>query len=235
MAINIGEPTEDGASVPVRVLVLEDSQPLLDRFARIIETWPQGQLSGAVSSVAAARRIIETNPIDILVADLNLPDGNGIEAISALRVSQPEAHAVVISVLSDGATVLKAIQAGACGYVLKDDTSIDFINALSMMREGKSPMSAAIARQIIENLQTVTTDVPVQEHLVEESTASLTPREQEVLTAIARGFTYREVADILNISAQTVPVHVRNIYRKLDAGNRSEAVYEATRQGLIEI
>lgn len=230
-----GCPKENRADMSVRVLVLEDSQPLLDRFAHIIENWPQGQLAGAVSSVAAAQRIIETNPIDILVADLNLPDGNGIEAIAALRVSQPDAHAVVISVLSDGATVLKAIQAGACGYVLKDDTSIDFVNALSMVREGKSPMSAAIARQIIENLQMNTTSAPPQEAVTGEPTISLTPREQEVLSAIARGFTYREVADILKISAQTVPVHVRNIYRKLDAGNRSEAVYEATRRGLIEI
>lgn len=218
----------------VRVLILEDSAPLLDRFARIIRDWPQGELVGAAGSLATARRIIETSQIDILVADLNLPDGSGIEAISALRESQPDANAVVISVLSDGATVLKAIQAGACGYVLKDDTSIDFTNALAMVLDGKSPMSPTIARQIIESLQDKNT-LEAADIVPEERAVSLTPREHEVLTAIARGFTYREVADILKISAQTVPVHVRNIYRKLDAGNRSEAVFEAARQGLIRI
>ena len=217
----------------MKFLIIED-EPNLQKLISYFLT-KEDHLTEVAGTFSEAKGKLHNFSYDCIILDLNLPDGNGIEAISALRVSQPEAHAVVISVLSDGATVLKAIQTGACGYVLKDDTSIDFINALSMIREGKSPMSAAIARQIIENLQTVTTDVPVQEHLVEESTASLTPREQEVFTAIARGFTYREVADILNISAQTVPVHVRNIYRKLDAGNRSEAVYEATRQGLIEI
>ena len=217
-----------------RILILEDSPPLLRKFSDIVEGWQGGTLVGAFMSLAEAIHFTQTVPIDILIADLNLPDGSGISAIKALRQSQPQASAVVVSVLSDAATVFEAIQAGATGYILKDDSSIEIIKALELTLEGKSPMSAVIARQIITNIQmTAANETGKVEH--ENTAALLTPREQEVLNAIARGFSYREVADILNMSAQTVPVHVRNIYRKLDAGNRSEAVFEATRQGLIDL
>ncbi|PHP67827.1 DNA-binding response regulator [Zhengella mangrovi] len=214
------------------IILLEDSLPLLRRFARIIETWPHGRVIGAFSSVEQAIAAIGTTKVDILVADLNLPDGSGIDAIHALRSCHPEAHAVVVSVLSEGPTVLEAIKAGASGYILKDDTSFDFIHALEMTLDGKSPMSPTIARQIIESIRGAPD--PAARESADQVKIHLTPRERDVLTAIARGFSCREVSEMLGLSVQTVPVHIRNIYRKLDATNRSEAVFEAQRQGLIQ-
>lgn len=221
---------------PIRVLLLEDSLPLLDRFARIIDEWPRAELVGACETLACARRAITEHRIDILVADINLPDGSGIDAIRMLLNDQPGAQAVVVSVLRDGPRVLEAIKAGATGYVLKDDSSFGIRSALETVADGQSPMSATIARQIVDaihaNPSAGTATVPVARPPVSNL---LSPREREVLTAIARGFTNKEVAALLGISSNTIPVHVRNIYRKLETSNRAEAVYEAQAQGLIDL
>ncbi|MEZ5752170.1 MAG: response regulator transcription factor [Paracoccaceae bacterium] len=221
---------------PIRVLLLEDSVPLLDRFARIVGEWPRADLVGACETLASARQAIATKRVDILVTDINLPDGNGIDAIRMLLKEQPHAQAVVVSVLRDGPRVLEAIKAGATGYVLKDDSSLGIRSVLEIVMEGKSPMSALIARQIVESIrEEPADDAPRQSVTTPAVPNLLSPREREVLTAIARGFTNKEVATLLGISANTIPVHVRNIYRKLDTTNRVEAVYEAQAQGLIDL
>lgn len=217
----------------VRVLLLEDSLPLLDRFARIIADWPRASLVSACDTLACARKAIANHKIDILVADIDLPDGSGIDAIRMLLTEQPDAQAVVVSVLRDGPRVLEAIKAGASGYVLKDDSSYGIRSALEIVLEGKSPMSATIARQIVDSIRTDTAKESEPEKPPIPNL--LSPREREVLTAIARGFTNKEVAKLLGISPNTIPVHVRHIYRKLETTNRVEAVYEAQAQGLISL
>lgn len=139
----------------------------------------------------------------------------------------------MVSVLRDGPRVLEAIKAGASGYVLKDDSSYGIRSALEIVLEGKSPMSATIARQIVESIHM---DTAKQNQPEKPKVPNLlSPREREVLTAIARGFTNKEVAKLLGISPNTIPVHVRNIYRKLETTNRVETVYEAQAQGLIDL
>ena len=217
----------------VRVLLLEDSRPLLDRFARIVDDWPRARLVSACETLECAQQIIRQHEIDILVADIDLPDGSGIEAIRLLQSEQPAAQAVVVSVLRDGPRVLEAIKGGASGYVLKDDSYYGIRSALETVLEGKSPMSATIARQIVDSIRAdPATESEPQKPAVPNL---LSPREREVLTAIARGFTNKEVAKLLGISPNTIPVHVRNIYRKLETTNRVEAVYEAQAQGLIDL
>ena len=160
------------------------------------------------------------------MTDLNLPDGHGIEAIRLLRRLYPDADAMVISVLADDETVLNAIEAGAVGYLLKDADSIELVEAIESLRAGHSPISSSIARILVRRM-----NAPAASH----PGPDLTPRETEILRGIAKGFTYTELAEWLNISRQTVPVHIKNIYRKLAANNRSEAVYEASRRGLIRL
>lgn len=210
----------------IRILLLEDDDPLRERFAGIIESWSGGELVAACATLGEALTVLRKQAVDLLMTDLNLPDGHGIEAIRLLRECHPDADAMVISVLADDETVLEAIEAGAVGYLLKDADSIELVESIEELRAGGSPISSSIARILVRRM-----NAPAPS----SSGPALTPRELEILRGIAKGFTYTELAEWLGISRQTVPVHIKNIYRKLAASNRSEAVYEASRRGLLRL
>lgn len=234
---------EEEARATCRILLIEDDAPVRLRLARIISEWPGGKLIGACGTLGDALQVIDNIPIDLLITDLRLPDGNGMQAIRLLRERQPAAEAMVISVLADDRTVIEAIEAGATGYLLKDSDPIDIVKAIDELLAGRSPISSTIARTIVRRLgardpsaaaaasgATWGSDAPL-----DPGAPSLTPREMDILWGIAKGFTYGELAERLKISKQTVPVHIKHIYRKLQASNRSEAVYEASRRGLIRL
>jgi DNA-binding NarL/FixJ family response regulator len=226
--------SEEMNSSQCRVLLLEDDEPLRDRFARILAAWPGGHLVAACATLRSALEVLERHPIDLLVTDLRLPDGHGTEAIRTLRKLHPEAEAMVISVLADDATVIEAIEAGATGYLLKDADSIELMEAIEELRAGLSPISSSIARIIVRRLGASPQTTPV-DALPVPLAQVLTPRETEILWGIAKGLTYAELAQQLGISRHTVPVHIKNVYRKLEATNRSEAVYNASARGLIRL
>ncbi|MBT3310309.1 MAG: response regulator transcription factor [Gammaproteobacteria bacterium] len=208
------------------ILLLEDNPIIAQRFQQIFEGWQKAGQIISCETLADAVETIQNHPVDLLVADLNLPDGSGVDAISLLSEQQPDAQAIVISALSYRSLVFRAIRAGAVGYLLKDDDSLEIIQACEGVLAGTSPMTASIARMMIDAVQEEETPAKIEN--------PLTPREQEVLSAIARGYTYKEVAKLYEISASTVPVHIRNIYRKLQVNNRAQAAYEAKQQGFIE-
>lgn len=212
----------------VRILVLEDNLAVADRLCRIIESWSHGTLVGNCSCLKDALAIIKSSKIDLLLADIHLGDGSGIRAIEAMAQHQSGGQSVVISALSERPLVFEALQAGATGYILKDDDSLGILEAIEAVLEGKSPISIGIARHMIEIIQFGSAQTSTGSEI-----PALTAREIEILSSIAKGFTNREVAEILGISPQTVPVHIRNIYRKLQASNRTEAAYEARKLGLI--
>jgi DNA-binding NarL/FixJ family response regulator len=224
------EPTKPAAC---RILLVEDDGPVRERLARIVEKWPGGHLVAACGTLGEALRLIADNALDLLITDLNLPDGHGVQAIRLLRERQPGAEAMVISVLADDRTVIEAIEAGATGYLLKDSDPLDIVAAISDLLAGRSPISSTIARTIVRRLGSRGPSSEVDP--AAPPAEPLTPREMDILWGIAKGFTYGELAERLKISKQTVPVHIKNIYRKLQANNRSEAVYEASRRGLIRL
>jgi DNA-binding NarL/FixJ family response regulator len=211
------------------IVLIEDDPPVRERLARIIEDWPDGRLIGACATLAEGLRLIEGHRLDLLITDLKLPDGHGVAAIRAVRARQPDAEAMVISALADDRNVIDAIEAGASGYLLKDSAPMNVIEAITELLAGRSPISSTIARTIVRRLGNRDQPEP------DASAPQLTPREMDILWGIAKGFTYGELADRLRISKQTVPVHIKNIYRKLQANNRSEAVFEASRRGLIRL
>jgi len=216
---------------PLRIVLTEDDGPIRERLARIVREWPEAELCAACPDLAQTLEAIAANKLDLLITDLRLPDGSGIDAIRFLAQNQPEAEAMVISVLADERSVLEAIEAGASGYLLKDADSIDLIEAIRDVMAGRSPISSRIARVLVRRLSE-RGNAPEKGG---ENRPNLTEREMDILWGIAKGFTYSELADQLSISRQTVPVHIRNIYGKLQASNRSEAVFEAARLGLIRL
>ena len=213
-----------------RVLLLEDDEPLRQRFAGILAGWQGGRLVAACGTLAEAMAVLDTQPVDLLITDLGLPDGHGIQAIRRLRALNPRAEAMVISVLADNGSVIPAIEAGATGYLLKDVSPAELVEAVEELLAGGSPISSSIARVLVRRVGKDTAPGP---QAPSSPPVALTPRETDILWGIAKGLTYAEVAEQLGMSRQTVPVHIKNIYRKLQVGNRSEAVFEAMRLGLI--
>jgi DNA-binding NarL/FixJ family response regulator len=166
---------------------------------------------------------------DIALVDLGLPDGSGQDLISELRNADHEVLSVVTTIFDDDRHLFGALRAGAEGYVLKDQSRDDLVEMLAGIHAGRPPLSPSIARKLLSVFQ----DEPEAE--AGPPDAVLTPREREVLTLIAKGYTVARVAEMLGITRNTAAGYVKLIYRKLNISSRAEATLEATRQGLIGI
>lgn len=229
----VGDDASDKAgAAPYRLILTEDDEPVRNRLAALLRGWQGADLVAECGTLEQTFAAIAAHDVDLLITDLKLPDGHGTDAIRSLRTVRPDAEAMVISVLADETTVLDAIEAGASGYLLKDAESIDLIEAINDVMAGRSPISSRIARVLIRRLGM---NNGRDSQPAEPARSLLTAREMDIIWGIAKGFTNAEIAERLGISRQTVPVHIRNIYRKLEASNRSEAVFEASRLGLIRL
>ena len=230
----------------INIAVLEDDLYLQKRFARILKDWDHVQQVFTCSDNAEFLACLENHHIDILLADLDLPDGRGNHSIKAFSTKVDRAITIVISASMDSAIILQAIADGAVGYIHKGDDSPEIIKVIKTAMAGDSPISPSIANKIVATLQSNGNDVPLvgllqnrtgrqpEDHgYANQKAEILSPRELEVLNLISRGLSYSEVASTLSISQTTVPVHIRNIYRKLQSKNRSEAVFEARNLGLL--
>ena len=215
------------------VVILEDNLLLQARMVSILNEAEFCETTSCAATVADCTKLLQTQHADVLLADLHLPDGSGRECIKLFNQINPDGVSIVISALSDGESIVQALEFGAIGYLHKDDTSFQIIDAIKMALNGQSPMSPSIAYALISRIQDASVPAAPQQVVVRSST-TLTKRELEVLNMIAKGLSYSETAKYLDISAQTVPVHIRNIYKKLQATNRAEAVFEARAIGLIE-
>jgi len=219
---------------PHRVLLVEDDGPTRQHLARAVEAHPDLALLGAAATLAEGRGLLAREAPDVLLTDLGLPDGSGIDLIRELRRSAPGAVAMAITALGDERTVISAIEAGASGYLLKDGSVAEVGEALMDLVAGGSPISPGVARYLLRRLQRGTADAPAAP-AQDPAAPHLTEREHEVLSLIAKGFSFPEIAGLLSISAHTVTTHVRHIYEKLEVTSRGSAVYEAVQLGLIRL
>ena len=230
----------------INIAVLEDDLYLQQRFVRIFKDWDYVQQVFTCSDNGEFLACLDSHHIDILLADLDLPDGRGNQSIKAFSTTAATAITIVISSSMDSAVILQAIADGAVGYIHKGDESSEIITVIKTALAGDSPISPSIANKIVATLQNNENDIPhsaislnrtgrqPEDHGDANQKAEiLSPRELEVLNLISRGLSYSEVASTLSISQTTVPVHIRNIYRKLQSKNRSEAVFEARNLGLL--
>lgn len=202
-----------------RILVVEDDATTLGWLLAELSAVPGVQASGC-ASVAEARRWLEQHTPHIVLTDLGLPDGSGIDVIGQALRLHPQCEVLVISIFGDDTHVVAAIEAGAGGYLLKDSSLEQLDEQLQHLRHGGSPLSPQIARTLIRRQR----QHPAPHAAV--PSAALTERELEVLTFIAKGFSYQEGAAMLGVSTNTVRTHVKRIYQKLAVNSRAEAVYE---------
>ncbi len=224
-----------------QVLVVEDDNAMLEFFASSVRNCPELQLAAAVGSVTQAKDWLDQDlPLDVLLTDLGLPDGSGLEVIRYTLQKHPRCEPLVISVFGDEVNVLASIEAGALGYIQKDTTPEDVAKTILQMLDGESPISPMIARRVLMKYRTDAESQRPTQNLASDAGQKLptgktllSPREQEVLTLVARGFTHAEIANLQGLSIHTIQSHIKNLYAKLAVHNKTEAVYEATRHGFL--
>lgn len=223
------------------VLLVEDQEATRECLARVIAGHPQLCLLAAVGDCAAARDWLRRQPPAVLLTDLDLPDGNGLELIRETHSQHPTTEIMVITVFGDEEHVIRAIEAGAAGYLLKDGGADYIGQSIMQLLGGGSPISASIARYLLKRFQPggVATPPeavkpPAPAPVSAQTMPGITERELQVLRLVAKGFSYGEIAGLLNLSVHTVTTHIKQIYRKLAVRSRGEAVYEALQLGLIQ-
>jgi DNA-binding NarL/FixJ family response regulator len=224
-----------------RVLVVEDDPQMREFFVASVSRCPELALVGSVGSVGEAMTWLNDDGhiVDVLLTDLGLPDGSGLEVIRHATRRHPHCEPLVISLFGDEDNVLASIEAGALGYIHKDSAPDDIAQTILEMKRGASPISPMIARKVLAKYASsrprpaeIAND-KVGDFKPEGEVPLLSPREHEVLALIARGFSYAEIARLQSVSVHTVQTHIKNLYAKLSVHSKNEAVFEASRLGLL--
>jgi DNA-binding NarL/FixJ family response regulator len=218
----------------ISVLVVEDNEPLRSEFVGMITAARGIDLLEAVGSLSEARTALARyGPPDVLIIDLGLPDGDGTALIGELAATAPATSALVVTVFGDEGHVVRALEAGAKGYLLKDAMLDEFARAVRLVHAGGSPLSPSIARHLLKRFA----PAPNPSESRSGKTApveTLTPREAEILQLIAAGHSIAETAAALELSPHTVSTHVKHIYGKLAVSSRVQAVNRARATGQID-
>lgn len=191
----------------------------------------------ALSVRAVARRdealaCLAREPFDLALIDLGLPDGSGVDVVGALKRLHPAAFPVVVTIYDDDDHLFPALQAGAFGYLLKEQPRDALIAQLLRMTQGEPPLSPPIARRVLAHFAQASSR---QQQLLAQvqDDVRLTERETEVLQRVAKGYTLPEIAQQFGLSRHTIADHIKQIYRKLNVSSRAEAALEAARRGLV--
>lgn len=238
----------DPSPPPLTVALVEDDPGMRQRLVDAIAASDGLELRWQGESSLQCIEWLREHAVDVLLVDLGLPDGSGIDVIHAARRLQPRCDVMVVTMFADEDNMLQAFAAGARGYLIKDGTEQDVARHVRNLRAGGSPMSPMIARRLLQLWNQGSTPgtsgtsgtlgahaelAPPQRTPEAASFDPLTPRERDVLGLVARGFPYDEVAQQLGLQVSTVRTHVRSIYGKLDVHNKAEAVFEARALGLL--
>ncbi len=227
----------------MRVIIVDDEPFWRESIAKLVGRHAPYEVAATCGSLSEALDAIRAHAFELMIVDLGLPDGSGVEAIRAARREREAADILVATVFADESSVVAAICAGATGYLVKESTEEQWLTAIEDLRAGRSPISPQIARHILRAVQRpvrarrLSPDPPPAGDLEREATSAaaqkLSARELEVLNLVAKGFTLIEVGQLLDVAPDTARTHAKNIYRKLEVNSRGEAVFEATRLGLL--
>lgn len=212
---------------PIRVLIVDDHAIVREGLRGLIAFEPGMEVAGeAVDGVEAVQMARSLHP-DVILLDLMMPRKNGLEAIVEIKAENPKARILVLTSFAEDDLVFPAIKSGALGYLLKDSSPLELLQAIREVNRGESSLHPTIARKLIQEL-----GQPSELPLAKEP---LTEREVEVLGLVARGLTNQEIGEVLFISERTVRNHVSNILDKLHLANRTQAALYALREGLASL
>jgi DNA-binding NarL/FixJ family response regulator len=207
---------------PIRTAIIEDDAP----FARMFEDYFNRRGSGircmaVYASAVEALAKIPSDPPEVALVDINMPEMNGIEFISRIRTLCPSVICLVLTTFDDDSSVFDALKAGACGYLLKRSSPDEIVSAIEQAVGGGAPMSPHIARQVVGYFHT---------RPAPDSKDTLSERERQIIGLLATGLLYKEIAEKLDLTFETVRSYVKRIYEKLHVHSRTEAVNKYHRQ-----
>jgi len=210
----------------IRLVLVEDQPNIRNGLAVLLGGTPDIECVGVYESCEDMLPRLAADDPDIMLMDIGLPGISGLEGIAQVRGRRGDQLIIVLSVYEDNENVFAALCAGACGYLVKNTPPAQLVAAIHEAHQGGSPMSSHIARKVVGTFQ------HGQPPSAGEASC-LSPREKEVLAAMAGGDSYKMVADTLHISIETVRFHIRNLYKKLHVHSQSAAVAKAIRKGWI--
>jgi len=227
----------------LKVALVEDDAAFQEAFRSALAGAPDMAMIGVAATAAEAHAMLAEPPADVLVVDLGLPDGSGIDVINEAHARWPDCAIMVATTFADERHVISSIEAGASGYLLKDSPLPTIAEDIRILHGGGSPISPRIARQVLMRFRP--DERPAPEHpeaadpaetpeTAERSAIpNLSDREKETLQLITRGFSFEEIAELMGVSRNTVLTFVRRIYAKLEVRSKTEAVFEARAYGLL--
>jgi DNA-binding NarL/FixJ family response regulator len=202
--------------VNIKIAIVEDEKAVREGLKLLIDG-TEGYKCVAVypNAEEALQGLLDAEP-DVVLMDIHLPGMSGIECVAKLKEKDPAFQIVMLTIYEDDEQIFKSLAAGAHGYILKKTPPAKLLEAISEVHQGGSPMSSQIARRVVDFFQAKTPS--------SKETDKLSDREQEILSYLSKGYRYKEIADILCLSIETVRTHIRNIYEKLQVHSRTEAL-----------
>lgn len=219
----VGQPDK-----PVRVLLVDDDVHLRMVIAQEIMNDRRTMVVAQAGNLKDARKAIRQNDFDVMLLDLNLGDGDGLEMIDVMKSQHPHAEAIVVSVMETEEQVLRAFELGATGYLVKNSWFGNYPQAVLQVANGGASITPSLARRLLQRYDKKPASDPQLSHIKPDRLSS---RESEVLRMVAGGHTSVEIGVQLQISAMTVNTHIKNIYRKLQVRTRAQAVRFASLRG----
>jgi DNA-binding NarL/FixJ family response regulator len=201
--------------MPISISIVEDNEKLRGTLARVLNRAEGFRCVSQYPSAEDALKDLPNAKPDVVLMDINLPGINGVECVRQLKKILPQVQVMMLTVYEDTENIYDALTAGANGYLLKRTSGPELLDAIREVHRGGSPMTAHIARKVVQSFQR---NAPTQ------STENLSEREQQVLDLLSKGLMYKEIADKLQISYETVHTYIRRIYEKLQVRTRTEAV-----------
>ena len=200
----------------IRVAIVEDDKMVREGLQMLLNGSPGFSCAAAYPSGEEALEGIPAVLPDVVLMDIHLPGISGIECILKIKEKYPLMLFIMLTVFEDTDVIFQSLSAGACGYLLKHTTPVKLLEAIQEVFDGGSPMSAEIARKVVQSFQHSTDKTCISDRM--------TRREEEILKFLAQGYFYKEIASSLSISTETVRTHLRNIYEKLQVRTRTEAI-----------
>jgi DNA-binding NarL/FixJ family response regulator len=206
----------------INVSIVEDNDQLRATLARVIHRAEGFRCLSQYANAEAALKALPQERPDVVLMDINLPGLNGVECVRRLKQIAPEIQVMMLTVYEDTENIFSALAAGASGYMLKRTPRAELLDAIRQVHSGGSPMTTHIARKVVQSFQKAPAST--------EPTADLSAREGEVLDCLSQGLIYKEIAEKLGISYETVHTYIRRIYEKLQVRTRTEAVAKFLRR-----